>query len=157
MLVDVPEGDMFASPSEALVNPVNCVGVMGAGLARQFKKRFPDNFAAYREAHSNFDLRLGVMFLYDYGEDHQPRYIINFPTKDHWTDQSKMMDIKVGLKALRELIVEKNISSVSVPALGAGLGGLEWRFVRDNIEYSLGDLENVEILVYGPHRSRSHY
>ena len=118
------KGDLFANPAEALVNPVNCVGVMGAGLAKQFKQRFKENYSAYRRACDHRTVAPGRMFVYDYGAGWllPPRYIINFPTKRHYKDPSRMADIEAGLDGLRETIIARQIQSVSIPALGAGLG-----------------------------------
>ena len=146
------KGDLFANPSEALVNPVNCVGVMGAGLAKQFKQRFKENYSAYRRACDHRTVAPGRMFVYDYGAGWllPPRYIINFPTKRHYRDPSRMADIEAGLDGLRETIVDRRIQSVSIPALGAGLGGLNWVDVRLRIRDALGDLDGVAIELYEP-------
>lgn len=119
------QGDIFLAPAEALVNPVNCVGVMGKGLARQFKQRFPANFHAYRKACREGLVRPGNVFIFDTG-GLNPRFIINFPTKRHWRDRSRLEDIQAGLRDLPREVVSRGICSVAVPPIGCGLGGLKW-------------------------------
>jgi O-acetyl-ADP-ribose deacetylase (regulator of RNase III) len=116
-------GDILNADAEALVNTVNCVGVMGRGIALQFKNMFPENFAAYARACDLGDVQPGRMFVYETGELTNPRYIINFPTKRHWRGKSRIEDIESGLQALREEIARRGIRSVAVPPLGSGLGG----------------------------------
>ena len=142
-------GDLFSDPVDAYVNPVNCVGVMGAGLALQFKKRFPAYYDSYAEACSRGDLSPGIIHVYPTGQK-QPRFILSLPTKRHWKSPSRMEDVKAGLDALKQLIAKHGIRSIAVPALGAGLGGLDWDDVRPRIEAALGDLDNVEVRVYEP-------
>ena len=118
------KGDIFASEAEALVNSVNCVGVMGRGIALQFKQQFPANFEAYREACDKDAVQPGVMFITETGESQGPRYIVNFPTKRHWRGKSRIEDIEAGLRALAEEISSRQIRSIAIPALGTDLGGL---------------------------------
>jgi O-acetyl-ADP-ribose deacetylase (regulator of RNase III) len=123
--------DILQTTAEALVNPVNCVGVMGAGLALQVKRAFPGNFTAYAEACARGDVRLGRVFLHDRGPDQPgPRYIVNFPTKAHWQDQSRCPAIRAGLADLVNVVAQKGITSIAVPKLGCGLGGLRWEEVQ---------------------------
>lgn len=136
--------------AEALVNTVNCVGVMGRGIALQFKNRFEENFKAYKKACDAGSLHLGGLFVYDYGSLFNPRYIINFPTKDHWRSRSRLADIDAGLDALVKEIEQRNIRSIAIPPLGCGLGGLEWNDVRPRIERALAKLPDVQVLVYEP-------
>lgn len=143
-------GDLFRSGAEALVNPVNTVGVMGKGLALQFKERYPENYLVYRLACQRGEVRIGKVLAYDLGPSSSPRYILNFPTKAHWKDPSRLEYIRAGLVDLVRVIRELGIQSVAVPALGAGLGGLSWRDVKPLIEEALGGLEGVEVLVYEP-------
>ncbi len=143
-------GDVLSADVEALVNTVNCVGVMGRGVALQFKNAFPDNYKAYAEACRRSDVQPGRMFTYDRKTITNPRYIINFPTKRHWRGPSRIEDIEAGLCALRSDIQARGIGSVAVPPLGSGLGGLEWASVRARIVAALGDLADVRVIVYEP-------
>ena len=143
-------GDILAEDAEALVNTVNCVGVMGRGIALQFKKAFADNFRAYAEACKRSEVQPGRMFLFETGQLTNPRYIINFPTKRHWRGQSRIEDIEAGLTDLTRLIRERGIRSNSVPPLGSGLGGLQWSSVRPRIEEALRDLDDLQVVVFEP-------
>ncbi|MBF9135186.1 DUF1768 domain-containing protein [Plantactinospora sp. S1510] len=148
-LVDAT-GDLLAADAEALVNPVNCVGVMGAGLALQFKQRHPEMFEAYRVACQVGQVKPGQMFVH-----HEPaltgaRYVINFPTKRHYRDQSQADDIAAGLLDLTRVVRELGIRSIAIPALGCGLGGLRWAEVRPMIERAFAGMTDVRVLLYGP-------
>jgi O-acetyl-ADP-ribose deacetylase (regulator of RNase III) len=143
-------GDLFQDNSQAIVNTVNCVGVMGRGIALQFKKSYPDNFKAYKDACSEGNVKPGKMFVYKTGALTGPEYIINFPTKRHWRGKSKIEDIESGLKNLNTIINQLNITSIAVPPLGAGLGGLNWADVKSLIESNLSELSNVDITLYKP-------
>ncbi len=149
-MIQVKKGDILTQEVEALVNTVNCVGIMGRGIALQFKKAFPKNFVAYKEACDRGVVRPGRMFVYETGELTNPKYIINFPTKRHWRGKSRMEDIESGLIALRQEIEERSIRSVAIPPLGSGLGGLYWPDVRAKIEGVLAGLSNMEIIVFEP-------
>jgi O-acetyl-ADP-ribose deacetylase (regulator of RNase III) len=149
-MLEYKTGDMLAEETDALVNTVNCVGVMGRGIALQFKNAFPDNFKAYAEACKRQEVQPGRMFVFDTGRLTNPRYIINFPTKRHWRGKSRMADIEAGLEALRDVIREKNIRSLAVPPLGTGLGGLDWNAVRLRIEEALGDFGDVRVVIFQP-------
>ena len=143
-------GDILAEDAEALVNTVNCIGVMGRGIALQFKKAFPDNFRVYAAACRRGEVEPGRMFVFETGAFTNPRYIINFPTKRHWRGNSRIADIDVGLKDLATVIRERDIRSIAVPPLGSGLGGLEWSDVRPRIEKALGGFNNVDVVVFEP-------
>lgn len=143
-------GNIFDSDAEALVNSVNCVGVMGRGLALQFKKQYPDNFKAYEAACNRGEVVPGKMFVFERNCFVNPKYIINFPTKRHWRGASRIEDIESGLVNLVAVIKSLNISSIAIPPLGAGLGGLDWCDVRTRIETTLGNLSDVDITVYEP-------
>lgn len=149
-MIEYTTGDLLSAKTEALVNTVNCVGVMGRGIALQFKKKFPDNFKAYATACKNEQVKPGLMHIYDREDMFFPRYIINFPTKNHWKSKSKMRDIESGLDDLVQVIKSKKISSIAIPPLGSGLGGLPWLDVKQKIEEKLASLEGVQILVYEP-------
>ena len=143
-------GNLFDSNAEAIVNTVNCVGFMGRGVALQFKKIYPDNFKAYELACKRGEIVPGKMFVFELNQLINPKYIVNFPTKRHWRGASRIEDIESGLIDLAAIITERQISSVALPPLGAGLGGLDWRVVRAKIEAALSHLSDVEIKVYEP-------
>ncbi len=143
-------GDILAEDAEALVNTVNCVGVMGRGIALQFKKAFPDNFRAYADACKRGEVRPGRMFVFETGQLANPRCIINFPTKRHWRGNSRIEDVEAGLQDLLAVIDEHGIRSIAVPPLGSGLGGLEWSDVRPRIEGALGGFGNLDVVVFEP-------
>ena len=149
-MIEFKQGNILQEETEALVNTVNCVGVMGRGIALQFKKAFPENFKAYAAACQRGEVVPGRMFVFETGQLTPPRYIINFPTKRHWRGKSRIEDIEAGLKDLVRVIREKNIRSIAIPPLGSGLGGLEWSMVRQRIENALQGLTNVRIIVYEP-------
>lgn len=144
--IEIVRGDLLAAEVEALVNPVNCVGVMGKGLALAFKQRFPDAFRAYARACKDGEVRPGRMFVHVSGG----RTLIHFPTKRHFRDASRMEDIEAGLVALASEITTRGIRSIAVPALGCGLGGLAWGDVRPRIEAALGALPEVEVKLFEP-------
>lgn len=144
------KGDLLKANVQALVNTVNTVGVMGRGVALQFKQTFPENFKVYKKACDEGKVRLGAMFVVDLGGLQNPRYIINFPTKKHWRGKSRHEYIESGLEALVAEIQRLGIESIALPPLGCGLGGLDWNQVYRHIKEHLGSLSNVEILVYEP-------
>ena len=148
-MIRYTSGDILRSEAEALVNTVNCVGVMGRGIALQFKKAFPKNYEAYRIACDRGEVVPGKMFVFERSALTAPRFIINFPTKRHWRGKSKLEDVEAGLVALREAIIDRDIRSIAVPPLGAGLGGLNWPDVRSRITDSLADLD-TEVIVFEP-------
>ncbi len=143
-------GDILQAKAEALVNTVNCVGVMGRGVALQFKHAFPNNFKAYAAACDRGEVQPGRMFVTETGQLTGPRYIINFPTKRHWRGKSRMEDIDAGLAALTHELRQRCIRSVAIPPLGSGLGGLDWADVRPRIEAALSALPDVDVLIFEP-------
>lgn len=143
-------GDLFTEECEALVNAVNCVGVMGRGIALRFKQTYPEGFKRYAAACKRGEVQPGQMFVFEVEGETNPRYIIHFPTKRHWRAKSKMEDVEAGLIALAQQIRALELRSIALPALGAGLGGLEWSQVRERIEASLGDLDDVRVVVFEP-------
>ena len=149
-MIEFTTGNIFESDAEALVNAVNCVGVMGRGIALQFKNKYPENFKAYQQACKQEVLKPGKMFVFETGQLVLPRWIINFPTKRHWRGKSRIEDIESGLIDLVKVIQENNIRSIAIPPLGAGLGGLDWNEVRTRIEKALNHIENFKIFVYEP-------
>lgn len=148
-MITYTHGDILKDESEAVVNTVNCVGVMGRGIALQFRNSYPENFKAYEIACKQGLVQPGRMFVTETGE-FSPRYIINFPTKRHWRGKSRMDDIESGLAALVALLREKNIRSIAIPPLGSGLGGLDWNEVKPRIEAALAGLADVSVAIYEP-------
>ncbi|MCO6433648.1 type II toxin-antitoxin system antitoxin DNA ADP-ribosyl glycohydrolase DarG, partial [Nitrosomonas nitrosa] len=149
-MIEFTRGDILQADVEAIVNTVNCVGVMGRGIALQFKKAWPKNFKAYAAACKKNEVQPGKLFVFATQQLANPRYIINFPTKRHWRDASRMEDIDSGLDALAATIREKHIQSIAIPPLGCGLGGLDWNQVKQKIEQSLSALPDVYVLIYEP-------
>jgi O-acetyl-ADP-ribose deacetylase (regulator of RNase III) len=143
-------GNLLQADVDALVNTVNTVGVMGKGIALQFKRAYPENFDTYEAACRNHEVVPGRVFVYRTGQMSRPHFILNFPTKTHWRAKSKIADIESGLRDLRRIILELEISSIAVPPLGCGNGGLSWLDVRPLIHQQLGDMPDVEVLVYPP-------
>jgi O-acetyl-ADP-ribose deacetylase (regulator of RNase III) len=143
-------GDLFDTDVDALVNTVNTVGVMGKGLALQFKRRFPDNFRQYADACQRGEVELGRMFVVSVIELSTPRYIINFPTKSHWRSRSHLDAIEAGLEDLKRVVNALGLTSIAVPALGAGNGGLKWADVKQVIENHLRPLSDVDVQVFPP-------
>ncbi|MFV2074325.1 MAG: macro domain-containing protein [Thermoanaerobaculales bacterium] len=143
-------GDILTEDAEALVNTVNCVGVMGRGIALQFKRAFPENFKQYSAACKREAVQPGTMFVFETGRLTNPRLVINFPTKRHWRGKSRIEDIEAGLKALVEVIKEHNIGSIAIPPLGGGLGGLAWSDVRPRIEEALRELGDLNVIIFEP-------
>ena len=149
-MIQLQQGDILKAEAEALVNTVNCVGVMGRGIALQFKKAYPDNFKMYKAVCDRKELRPGRMLIYDTNRLVMPRYIINFPTKRHWRGKSRIEDIEAGLKTLAEEVGKRGIRSIAIPPLGCGLGGLDWNIVRSMIEKTFEALPNVQVLLFEP-------
>ena len=144
------QGNLLEAPVEAAVNTVNTIGVMGKGIALMFKEAFPDNFRRYEQACKRKEIRVGQMFVTENLAIDGPRWIINFPTKQHWRQPTKLKWVIDGLQDLRRIIEQNGIRSVAVPPLGCGNGGLDWGDVRPEIVRALSALKNVEVLVYEP-------
>ncbi|WP_379069224.1 macro domain-containing protein [Mesorhizobium sp. UC74_2] len=149
MVVEFRTGNILDADVDALVNTVNCVGVMGRGIALQFKNAYPDNFKAYEAACSRKEVQPGRMFVFETGR-FSPRFIINFPTKRHWRGNSRIEDIKSGLVDFVDVIRSRKIKSVAIPPLGAGLGGLKWTEVRPLIEKAVQELPDTDVIIYEP-------
>ena len=153
MIDKVIYGDILKSNAQVLVNPVNCVGVMGAGLAKQFKEKYPNMYLDYREECKLNRLNIGQLSLWECPE--QEKLIVNFPTKYHWKDVSSIESIRKGFNALIEviklLIQYRNIKSIAIPMLGCGLGGLNevhfWNVYFHDFRENLIN-EDIEILIY---------
>lgn len=149
-MIEYKSGDVLAEDAEALVNTVNCVGVMGRGVALQFKRAWPENFKEYAAACERGDVIPGRLFIHETKQLVNPRYIINFPTKRHWRSKSRLKDIEMGLDALVQEVRARDIRSIALPPLGSGLGGLEWSEVRRRIEQRLGGLKNTRVILFEP-------
>lgn len=145
-VVELKIGNIFQSECQTLVNPVNCAGIMGKGLALEFKRRFPAMFAEYVERCKQGDVQLGRPYLSN--EQAFPK-IINFPTKNHWRSKSRLADIRSGLIYLCAHYQAWDISSLAIPALGCGLGGLSWRDCIVEMHYVLSKLE-IKVEIYVP-------
>lgn len=148
-MITFTQGNLLEARAEALVNTVNTVGVMGKGIALMFKERFAENFRRYAAACKAKEVHTGKMFVTEVNELGGPRWIINFPTKQHWRGNSRMEWITEGLQDLRWFLIENQVKSVAIPPLGAGNGGLEWANVRPRIEEALAGLD-TDILVFEP-------
>lgn len=149
-MITYTQGNLLEANADALVNTVNTVGVMGKGIALMFKERFPANMAAYARACKAGEVQTGKMFVTDTGELLGPRWIVNFPTKQHWRAKSQIAWIIDGLADLRRFIQEHEVRSIAIPPLGTGNGGLNWTDVKPHIEQALRGLEGVQILVFEP-------
>ena len=149
-MIEYKTGDILAEDAEALVNTVNCVGVMGRGIALQFKRAFPENFKAYAARCKRAEMQPGQVFVFETGQLTHPHYIINFPTKRHWRGKSRMEDIESGLASLAREIRTHGIRSIAIPPLGSGLGGLDWAEVRRRVQAALEKFDDVQVVVFEP-------
>ena len=149
-MIEYKTGDILTEDADALVNTVNCVGVMGRGIALQFKRAFPENFKAYAAHCKRNEIQPGKMFIFETGEMISPRFIVNFPTKRHWRGKSRLEDIESGLGSLADEIQSRGIRSIAIPPLGSGLGGLNWSDVRSRMQEALSELDDVRIVIYEP-------
>ena len=149
-MIHFKTGNMLAEDVKAMVNTVNCVGVMGQGIALQFKNAFPENYRAYAKACRRGEIGPGRMFVFETGALVYPHLIVNFPTKRHWRNSSRLEDIDAGLVDLARVIREHEVCSIAMPALGSGLGGLNWCEVRPRIELALRDFDGLDCIVFEP-------
>ncbi len=171
--IEIRQGDIFKEDVEAIVNTVNCEGVMGKGLALQFKKRFPENFKRYAQTCKNEEVQIGKMFVskvdaqlslfdrpHSSDEDTDPerspglRWIINFPTKKGWRQSSRLEDVEEGLQDLVRVIREKHIESIAIPALGCDLGGLDWEHVEPKIKNAIEPINELRAVLLQPRDMR---
>lgn len=151
MSIHLTHGDLLKQDDvDAIVNTVNCVGVMGKGIALQFKNKWPDNFTRYHAACKAGEVRPGTMHVHDAGAYAQPHFIINFPTKDHWRGNSKLSFIEDGLKDLIAQVQKLGIRSIAIPPLGCGNGGLNWADVKPMIEAAFAALPDVDVRLFEP-------
>ena len=149
-MIEYTYGNLLEAQTQALVNTVNCVGAMGKGLALQFKQAFPENFRLYVNACNANKVQIGSMFVVETDTMLSPKYIINFPTKNHWKAPSKISYIEQGLQDLVRIINEYSISSVAIPPLGCGNGGLSWQVVEPLIIKAFEDVPHIKVLLYPP-------
>ncbi|HEL9716985.1 TPA: macro domain-containing protein [Legionella pneumophila] len=151
MSITITQGDLLKQKDvDAIVNTVNCVGVMGKGIALQFKKKWPDNFSEYARMCKSGSLKPGKVHIFQLEKSNLPLFIINFPTKDHWKEKSKIEYIKDGLNDLIHQIKKLNISSIAIPPLGCGNGGLSWTLVKPLIEDAFNILPEVKVKLFEP-------
>jgi O-acetyl-ADP-ribose deacetylase (regulator of RNase III) len=151
-MIEIGKGNLLKASAQALVNTVNTKGVMGKGIALQFRDAFGEMYQRYLEDCKSGRVQLGRMHVYDRGAlvDDGPRYIINFPTKGHWKSRSRLSDIEAGLADLLRVVRELGIKSIAVPPLGCGNGGLDWADVKPKIEAAFASEPNVQVLLYEP-------
>lgn len=151
-MIKYVKGNILESDAEALVNPVNCVGVMGAGLAKQFKTKYPEMFDKYKELCKQGKFHGGHIHIYQIKG--KRRFIINFATKVHWKDKAKLDYIKFGLGTLADFLkYTPLIKSIAIPALGCGCGVLNWQDVKEIMEDYLSDI-NCDIRIYVPNNKK---
>lgn len=149
-MIELGKGNLLEANTEALVNTVNCVGVMGKGIALQFKQAFPENYRAYKKVVDAGRMKLGEVLVVHTGRRENPMYIINFPTKQHWKGKSHLDDIRTGLQSLVCEVRSLGIESIAVPPLGCGNGGLDWADVLPLIEVAFADLPHVRLVLFEP-------
>ena len=150
-MIEIAKGNLLEASVDALVNTVNTQGIMGKGIALQFKQAFPEMFRDYEKACKAGEVRLGKMHVYDLGGlTGGPRWIVNFPTKGHWRERSRLADIETGLRDLIATVQRLGIRSIAVPPLGCGNGGLNWADVRPRIEAAFAELPDVKVQLFAP-------
>lgn len=148
-MIKYMSGDMFESKAECLVNPVNCEGCMGKGVAYLFKTKFPENNKSYIKACKEKTLHVGTIHVFKERET----TIVNFPTKNRWRESSKLSYVETALDALVEALPTLNVASIAIPALGCGCGGLDWQTVKELMEKKLDPVaDNFTFLIYEPQR-----
>jgi O-acetyl-ADP-ribose deacetylase (regulator of RNase III) len=150
-MIEIVDGDLLEAKVEALVNAVNVMGVMGVGIALQFREKYPGMFKAYARACKSGEVVIGKMHVFDLGDSGgDPRWIINFPTKQHWREPSQLSYVTEGLTDLIYQVRRLKIRSIAIPPLGCGLGGLQWTEVRPLIEEAFAELPDVRVLLFEP-------
>lgn len=150
-MITYVKGDLFSSSAQVITNTVNCVGVMGKGVALEFKHRFPTMFQDYQTRCKKGMVRTGTPYLWS----NEKVEILNFPTKRHWNEPSRLEDIEAGLQYLAEHYDELGIQSLAMPALGCGNGGLKWENVKPLIEKYLSPISTLDVYLYEPEVTRT--
>ena len=150
-MIERTTGDVLEAGAEALVCSVNCAGLMERGLSKQVRDRFPESYRQYKAACARGDVRLGQVFTVDLQTlfEH-PRYIINLPTIDHWHDKAQVADVRAGIAALAEEVQRLGITSVAVPPVGCGWGGLRWAQVSRWVEGAFAGQPDRRVLLVEP-------
>lgn len=159
MSVEFSTGDIFDAQADAIINPVNCVGVMGKGLALEFKKRFPISSKGYIEACARNIVKIGELFVFTPTRDpwwrENGQYVIHFPTKKHWRDPSKLEYVESGVQDFGRVFCSLKIKSVAIPALGCGCGGLDWEIVKPVIIEGLRYVdEKIKVVLFEPEKQK---
>ncbi len=149
-MIELSSGNLLEAEADALVNTVNCVGVMGKGIALQFRQAFPENYRLYAQACRRGEVQPGRMFVVPTGSLVSPKYIINFPTKRHWKGKARLDYIRTGLKALVAEVRRLGIRSIAIPPLGCGSGVLDWAQVRPLIEAAFAEVPDVHVFLFPP-------
>jgi len=149
-MIRTAHGNLLESGCQALVNTVNCMGVMGKGIALQFKMAYPEAYEDYRRACTDGRVVVGKMHVVDRNSFIAPQFIINFPTKRHWKGKSRVIDIRDGLADLVRVIKNLKITSIAIPPLGCGNGGLDWNDIGPMIRNSLADLHDADVALFEP-------
>ena len=155
-MITLTNGNMFDNPADIRINTVNCVGVMGAGVALEFKNKYPEMFKDYKKACTANKIRPGKPHVWSNNNfcDDENVVIVNFPTKDHWRKPSEYQYIEDGLNWLHNFLKKEGNVTITIPALGCGHGGLDWAIVKNMIKEKLVDLK-ANILVFEPADSHS--
>ncbi len=159
MSIEFSAGDIFDAQTDAIINPVNCVGVMGKGLALEFKKRFPISSKGYIEACARNIVKIGELFVFTPTRDpwwrENGKYVIHFPTKKHWRDPSKLEYVESGVQDFGRVFRSLKIKSVAIPALGCGCGGLDWEIVKPVIMEGLRYVdEKIKVVLFEPEKQK---
>lgn len=152
-------GNLLPADAEVLVNTVNTVGVMGKGLALQFRRAYPEMFEVYAEACKRGEVVLGRVHVWPTGATTGPRFVVSFPTKGHWrarSDLADLGDVRTGLVDLERVVRDLEIRSIAVPALGCGFGRLAWTEVGPLILSAFSHLTDIEVTIHAPEDAQWH-
>jgi len=147
-MIEIHTTSLFQADADALVNPVNCVGVMGRGLALAFKRNFPVTSQRYIRAARAGEVQIGQICVAE--RPGAPRYILHVPTKKHWRARSRLEDVEAGITALAATVQTQGLASVAIPALGCGLGGLRWEEVEPRIRAAFAEQPGVRVMLFPP-------
>ena len=149
VMVDFFQGNLFDDKADYLINTVNCVGVMGKGIALEFKKKYPEMFEEYKKECASGNIKIGKPFLWVYKDFFDEKTIINLPTKIHWKDPSEYAYIIAGIDWLKSYFEEHKNATVALPPLGCGCGGLAWHKVKRSLVEALSPL-SAQFNIYEP-------